>query len=107
MFSVDDTSRTRSNGVKLICKQVQLDSTKFFFTNNVVREWNKPPPSLVQRYTINSLKDKLDHHFLKTRYPIRINYLTYRRLFDHVCLDYVYFDCVNSYHACFPKFYVG
>ncbi len=32
VFSVDDTSRTRSNGVKLKCKQVQLDSTKFFFT---------------------------------------------------------------------------
>ncbi len=30
LFSVDDTSRTRSNGVKLRCKQVQLDSTKFF-----------------------------------------------------------------------------
>ncbi len=31
LFSVDDTSRTRSNGVKLRCKQVQLDSTEFFF----------------------------------------------------------------------------
>ncbi len=54
LFSVDDTSRTRSNGVKLRCKQVQLDSTKFFFTNYVVREWNKLPPSVVQCDTINS-----------------------------------------------------
>ncbi len=38
LFSVDDTSRTRSNGVKLRCKLVQLDSTKLFFTNYVVRE---------------------------------------------------------------------
>ncbi len=51
---VDDTSRTRSSGVKLRCKQVQLDSTKFFFTNDVVREWNKLPPSVVQCDTINS-----------------------------------------------------
>ncbi len=64
LFSVDDTSRTRSNGVKLRCKQVQLDTTKFFFTNDVVREWNKLSPSVVQCDTINSSKNKLDHHFL-------------------------------------------
>ncbi len=64
LFSVNDTSRTRSNGVKLRCKQVQLDSTKFFFTNDVVREWNKLPPSVIQYDTINSFKNKLDHHFL-------------------------------------------
>ncbi len=64
MFSTDNTPRTMSNGVKLRCKQVQLDCTKFFFTNNVVREWNKLPSSVVQYDTINSFKDKLDHHLL-------------------------------------------
>ncbi len=64
LFSVDDTSQTRSNGVKLRCKQVQLDSTKLFFTNDVVREWNKLPPSMVHCDAINSFKNKLDHHFL-------------------------------------------
>ncbi len=64
LFSVDDTSRTRSNGVKLRCKQVQQDSNKFFFTNDVVRERNKLPPSVVQCDTINSFKMKIDHHFL-------------------------------------------
>ncbi len=64
LFSVDDTSPTRSNGVKLTCKQVQLDSTKFFFTNDLVREWNKFPPSVLQCDTINSFKNKLHHHFL-------------------------------------------
>ncbi len=48
MFSSDNTPRTRSNGIKLRCKQVQLDCTAFFFTNDVVREWNKLPPSIVQ-----------------------------------------------------------
>ncbi len=37
MFSTDNISRTRINGVKLRCKQVQLDCTKFFFTNDMVR----------------------------------------------------------------------
>ncbi len=40
LFSVGDTSRSRGNSVKLRCKQVQLESTKFFFTNDVAREWN-------------------------------------------------------------------
>ncbi len=63
LFSVVDT--TRSNGVKLGCKQVQLDSTKLFFTKDVVRERNKLPSSVVQCDTISSFKNKLDHHFLK------------------------------------------
>ncbi len=62
MFSIGNTPRTKSNRVKLQCKQVQLDCTKFFFTNDLVREWNKLPPSVVQCDTINSFKNKLDHH---------------------------------------------
>ncbi len=66
LFSINNKSRTRSNGVKFRCKQVQLDSIEFLFTNDVAREWNKLPPSVVQ-------------------------------------CDYVCFDCVNSYLACFRK----
>ncbi len=47
LFLIDDSSRTRSNGVKLKCKQLGLDYAKFFFTNDVVREWNKLAPSVV------------------------------------------------------------
>ncbi len=54
LFSID----------KLKCKQVQLDSTNFFFINNVVKERNKLPLSVVQCDTTNSFKNKLDHHFL-------------------------------------------
>ncbi len=64
LFFIDNTSRTRNSGIKLRCKQVQLDCTKFFCTNDVVREWNKLPPSVVQCDTINSFKNKLDHHLL-------------------------------------------
>ncbi len=71
MFSIDIPSRTRTNVVKLRFKQVQLDCTKFFFTDDVVREWNKLPPSVVQCDTVNSFKNKLDHHLLdQPRYPI-------------------------------------
>ncbi len=67
MLSIDNTPRIRSNGAKLRCKQVQLDFTKLFSTNDVVREWNKGPPSVVQCDTINSLKNKLDLHLLSYR----------------------------------------
>ncbi len=65
-----DTRRTRSNGVKLRFKQqVQLDSSKVFFTNDMVCEWNKHPPTVIQRDTINSFKNKLNHHFLNQGIP--------------------------------------
>ncbi len=64
MFSTDNTSRTRSNGVKLRCKQVQLDCT-----DDLVREWNKLPPSMVQCDTINSFKNNLDHYLLNQDIP--------------------------------------
>ncbi len=46
------------NGIKLKCKQIQLDYTKFLFTN--IKEMNERPPSVVQYLTIN----KLYHHLL-------------------------------------------
>ncbi len=60
-----DTLGTRNNSLKLKCRQVNSDYTKFFFTNVVVQEWNKLPPSVVQCNTINSFKNKLDRHFLE------------------------------------------
>ncbi len=65
LFSFDNSSHIRSNCVKLRCKQVQLDCTKFFITNDVVKEWNKLPSSAVQCDTIISFKSKLDHHLLQ------------------------------------------
>ncbi len=53
------------NEIKFTCRKTELDCTKFLFTNDVVREWNKPPPSLVQCITINSFKNKLDHYLLQ------------------------------------------
>ncbi len=39
---VDNSSRTKNNGVKIRCKHIQVDRNKFF-TNDVVRDWNKLP----------------------------------------------------------------
>ncbi len=64
MFSIHKTLRTRSNRIKLRCKQGQLDCAISFFINDVVKEWNKLPPSVMECDTINSFKNKLDHHLL-------------------------------------------
>ena len=68
LFLVDDAARTRNNGHKLKCRQVRSDITKFFFTNDIVREWNKLPSSVVQCNTVNSFKAKLDIHLLEQGY---------------------------------------
>ncbi len=70
MFLIDNTPRTRNNGLKLRCKQVLLDCTKFFFTNDLVRKWNKLPPSVMQFDTINSFKNKRPPS-LQPRYSIK------------------------------------
>lgn len=64
LFEIDDTTRTRNNGAKLKCRQVHSDLTKFFFTNAVVRDWNKLPPSVVQCKSIASFKNNLDRYLL-------------------------------------------
>ncbi len=56
LFILDDSSQTRNNGAKVRCRQLHLDCTKLFFTSDVVREWNKLPPSVVQCNTIDSFK---------------------------------------------------
>ncbi len=61
LFSINDLSRTRSNGIKSRYNQTELDCTKSFLTNDAVREWNELPSSVVQCITINSLKNQLDH----------------------------------------------
>ncbi len=65
LLLTDDLPRAGSNGVKPRCWQKQLDYTKFFFTNDVVREWNKLPPSVVKCKKINSFKNKLHRHLLQ------------------------------------------
>ncbi len=56
LLSIDSLSRTRSNEIKLRSRQIELNCTKIFFTNDVVSEWNKLPPSVVQCTAVNSLK---------------------------------------------------
>ncbi len=64
LFEMDDSTRTKNYGAKLKCIQVPSEGTKFFFTNAVVRDWNKMPPSVVQCNLIASFKNNLDRCLL-------------------------------------------
>ncbi len=65
LILIDDILRTKNNSIKLKCRQVNSDCTKFFFTNVVVRDLTKLPPSVIQCNTVDSFKNKLDRHFLE------------------------------------------
>ncbi len=64
LFVMNDSTRTRNNSAKLKCRQVHSDCTKFFFTNAVVRDWNRLSPSVVQCNSTASLKNNLDRYLL-------------------------------------------
>ncbi len=64
LFMKYDSTRTANNGAKVKCKQVFSDCTTFFFSNAVVRDWDKVPPSLVQCNLMASCKINLHRYFL-------------------------------------------
>ncbi len=54
LFSAHNSSLAGSKSLERSCKQVQLDCTEFFFTNDAVRESNKFSLSEMQ-YDISTL----------------------------------------------------
>ncbi len=93
-FLTDDSPRTRSSRVKLRCRQLQLNYTKFFFTSDVVREWSKLPLYVVLCNTINVFKIKLDHH-VSNKVSDK-GYMTRRTAgcLTRLLLTTITFDCV-------------
>ncbi len=64
LFMMHDSLRTRSNGSKHKCKQVNLDGAKYSFTNAVV-DWNRLPPSVVlQCSSKQPFENRLDSYLL-------------------------------------------
>ena len=57
---------TRGNGLKLRGHRVNLDVTKYFYTNDIVDKWNSLPENVVNSTSIDMFKNKLDRHLLAT-----------------------------------------
>ena len=73
LLTTDINNRTRNNSFKLVKPRVNYKPYQEFFTNRIISGWNRLPSYVVKANSLNSFKNRLDHHFKDIMFKIDLN----------------------------------